>query len=614
MVTKPATQTIPDSPGSYQFLDEYGRVIYVGKAKSLRSRVSSYFTNRRNLHLRTIQMLDTATQVEWIQVDNDFEAIMLEYNLIKKHKPRFNVRLIDDKSYPFLAVTVSDEWPRPRVMRGKRNKKNKYYGPYAHAYAIRTTLDLLLKIFPLRSCSDAKLKRHQKIQKPCLLFHIDKCSGPCINAISKEDYQKLVDGMCSFLEGKTENVVSELNSEMLKAAENLNFERAAKLRDRLEAIEQSNEKQLMISSSQENIDVIGLFRDQLEAVGYVLFIRNGKVVGRQKFIIDLVEDLSQAELIETLIEGIYAELDIEAKLVLVPETPEDLELYEDWLSESAGTRVQIRQPKRGDKVTLLNLAEKNAEEEFQRNRVKRSADYNTRSQALNELQKWLDLPQAPLRIECYDMSHLQGTNYVGSMVVAEDGLMKNSEYRRFQVKDVTQNDDYAAMREVLTRRFNSYIKDRSKPVEERGKFQYPPNLVVVDGGKGQLGVAYEVLTELNLLDQISLCSLAKRLEEVFVPDRKEPIIIPRQSKALYLLQRLRDESHRFAIEYHRKLRNKEMTQSVLDDIKGLGNTRKQRLIKEFGGINKIKSASLEQLKEISWLPDSVAENIYNHFH
>lgn len=616
MVLRPSPGTIPDAPGSYQFKDVSGRVIYVGKAKSLRSRLASYFQNPANMHARTAQMVSAAESVEWMQVRNDVEALMLEYNLIKKHRPRFNIRLVDDKSYPYLAVTVGDQWPRPRVMRGTKRKDTRYFGPYGHAYAIRQTLDQLLRTFPVRTCSDAKFGRHSKLGKPCLLFHIEKCSGPCVGEVGEAEYGEMVDDLCQFLAGDTEPVIVKLRGEMAEAAEGLEFEKAARIRDRIATVEKAVESQQMVADRNEDIDVVGIAEDELEACVFVFYVRKGRVLGRKAMVVDKVEEVTPGELVDKILEGLY---DLEPvmgmpKVVLVPAESSDTELYQDWLSLLRGSKVAIRVPQRGDKRQLMETVEKNAADEFARHRLKRASDHNSRAKALNELQKQLDLPTAPLRIECYDMSHLQGTDYVGSMVVVEDGLAAKGEYRRFKVRTVVQNDDYAAMEEVLTRRFSNYIKERSKPVAERGKFQYPPQLLVVDGGKGQLSVAVRVLAELGLSGEIPVCSLAKRFEEVYVPSQPDPIRIPRQSEALYLLQRIRDESHRFAISYHRQLRAKRMTASVLDGIEGLGPARKKRLTKELGGITKVRKASLEDLQVLSWLPNQVAEAVFAKTH
>lgn len=617
MVQRPPAGTIPDTPGSYQFKDADGRVIYVGKAKSLRSRLSNYFQNPRNLHSRTRQMVETAETVEWMQVGNEVEALMLEYTLIQRHKPRFNVRYMDDKSYPFLAVTTLDEWPRAMVMRGKRKKGNRYFGPYGQAYAIRDTLDLLLRTFPIRTCTDNKFRHHEKLGKPCLLFHIEKCAGPCVGEIEKSAYDELVAELLRFLEGDTDAVVEALEAQMDTAAEDLEFELAAHLRDRLSAVRKAIEKQQMVFPKNEDADIIGLFDDELEAAVQVFFVRKGRVMGRRGFVVDKAEELDRPELVSRVLERLYFDDNPIGwpKEVLVPELPSNQELYEAWLSELRESKVTIRIPQRGDKRQLLETVTQNAEETFTRHRLKRSADHNSRARALNELQEYLDLPNAPLRIECYDMSHIQGTDYVGSMVVVEDGLPKKSEYRRFKIKTVDGNDDFAAMEEVLERRFTAYLADRERPIEERdGKFAYPPQLLVVDGGKGQLSSAVRVLDELGLRNEIPVVSLAKQFEEVFVPGKSESIKLPRQSEALFMLQRIRDESHRFAITYHRQLRDKRMTKSALDGIPGLGPTRKKRLAKELGGVNAVKRAELETLTALSWLPDEVAENVYRALH
>lgn len=616
VVQRPPAGSIPDTPGSYQFKDAHGRVIYVGKARSLRQRLSNYFQNPANLQPRTAQMVASAETVEWIQVRNEVEALMLEYSLIKEHQPRFNVRLRDDKSYPFLAVTLDDDWPRAMVMRGAKRKGVRYFGPYAHAYAIRDTLDLLLRTFPIRTCSDNKFRNHERLGRPCLLFHIEKCSGPCVGEIGKGDYDALVGELLEFLDGDTEPVVRRLEQEMRTASDELEFERAARLRDRLATVRKAIERQQMVGERDEDLDVIGIVDDELEAAVQVFFVRKGRVVGRKGFVLDKVEDLTPGELVDDVLEGLYSELPPLGvpKAVLVPTESADPELHEAWLTQLRGSKVTIRVPQRGAKRELLETVTHNAKEEFTRHRLRRSADHNSRARALNELQEWLGLPEAPLRIECYDMSHIQGTDYVGSMVVLEDGLPNPREYRRFKVREVPGNDDFAAMEEVLTRRLGNYLEQRGKPVGERGKFAYPPQLLLVDGGKGQLSVAVRVLEELGLDEEIPVASLAKRFEEVYLPGDSEPVRIPRQSEALYLLQRIRDEAHRFAISYHRELRGKRMTRSVLDDIAGLGPTRKKRLVKELGGVRAVQQASLEDLQALSWLPDAVAAAVYDKLH
>ena len=620
MVQRPPAGTIPEGPGSYQFKDKDGRVIYVGKASSLRQRLSNYFQDPRNMHIRTAHMVQTAATVEWIEVRNEVEALMLEYNLIKQHRPRFNIRLMDDKSYPFMAVTLDEVWPRAMVMRGTKRKGVKYFGPYAHAWAIRDTLDLLLRTFPIRTCSPSKFTTHEKLGRPCLLFHIEKCSGPCVGEITPVAYEALVRDLCEFLDGDTDEVVNRLTADMLAAAGELEFETAARLRDRLGAVTRAIEKQQMVGDKSEDIDLIGLADDDLEAAVQVFYVRKGRVVGRKGFIIDKVEDLPVDGLIARILEELYGDappLGV-PKLVIVPAEPEASNVYEEWLTAARGSKVQIRVAQRGDKRELHETVTRNAKEEFTRHRLRRAADHNSRAKALNELQDALHLPEAPLRIECYDMAHLQGTDYVGSMVVMEDGLPRKSEYRRFKIKTVEGNDDYAAMEEVLTRRLQAYLDERDQPAPDRndrkGKFAYPPQLLLVDGGKGQLAVAERVVKALGLEDEIPIASLAKRFEEVYIPGHSEPMVLSRQSEALFMLQRIRDEAHRFANTFHRELRDKRMTVSVLDDIVGLGETRKKRLTKELGGVNAVKKASLETLKALSWLPDAVADAIYAKIH
>ena len=620
MVARPPAGTIPDAPGSYQFKDRDGRVIYVGKASSLRQRLSNYFQDPRNLHPRTAQMVATATSVEWIEVRNEVEALMLEYSLIKQHRPRFNVRLRDDKSYPFLAVTLDEQFPRALVMRGRKRKGTRYFGPYAHAYAIRDTLDLLLRSFPIRTCSPGKFNEHHRLGRPCLLFHIEKCSAPCVGEIDETPYRQLVQELCDFLDGDTDEIVRRLEAEMAAAAKGLEYERAARVRDRLLAVRRAIEKQQMVAERNEDIDVVGIADDELEAAVQVFFVRRGRVVGRKGFVLDKVEELTPGGLVDRILEELYGDEPPAGvpKQVLVPVEPDDTPTYEEWLSHLRGSRVQIRVPQRGDKRELHETVTRNAREEFVRHRLRRAGDHNARSRALTELQDLLGLPEAPLRIECYDMAHLQGTDYVGSMVVLEDGLPNKREYRRFKVKDVPGNDDYAAMEEVLTRRLTAYLDERDQPLDEPrqrpGKFAYPPQLLLVDGGKGQLAVAERVVRRLGLQDEIPIASLAKRFEEVFLPGSSVPVEVPRGSDALFMLQRIRDEAHRFANTFHRELRGKRMTASSLDGIPGLGEARRKKLVQAMGGVNAVKKASLDDLRALSFLPDAVAEAIHAKFH
>jgi len=609
-------RAVPDVPGSYQFKDAEGRIIYVGKARSLRSRVASYFVDPSQLHPRTAQMMRLASSLEWIAVRSDVEAIMLEYNLIKVHRPRFNVRLVDDKSYPYFAVTVEDDWPRALVMRGARKKGIRYFGPYAHAYAIRETLDLLLRSFPVRTCSDAKLNRHARLGRPCLLYHIERCSGPCVGAVGHARYRELVDGLMAFLDGDITPIEEKLDAAMKDASAELSFELAARLRDQLASIRLASERQEMVASSAEDFDLIGLAEDELRAAAQILHVRRGRVVGQEGFVMEKVESLSEGALIGRVLAQYYAETPLGVpKEVFVPHLPEDPETYEAWLGERRGKKVRIVVPERGRKRALLSVAAQNATEALARHRMKRASDLTSRAQALEELRSALDLSESPLRIECYDMSHLQGTDYVGSMVVMEDGLLKRSDYRRFKVSAVAGNDDYGAMAEVLTRRLKRLDDkdDGSVPGRSR-RFSYPPQLLLLDGGKGQLGVGVKVLKDCGLSHSIAVAALAKQFEEVFVPGRRDPIRIPRDSEAIYLLQELRDEAHRFAITYHRSLRGKRMVRGALVGIPGLGKSRQARLIKELGGVRAVQRASLEDLRALTWLPQTVADATYAHLH
>ncbi len=623
MNVRPPTGTIPDAPGSYQFLDRDDQVLYVGKAKSLRHRLPNYWADPAALAPRTAQMVAQADRVEWVVVDTEVDALILEHALIQAHKPRFNVRLKDDKSYPWLAVTVSDEWPRPVVFRGRKRKGVRYFGPYGHVGALRETLDLLLRSFPLRTCSETKFKRHARLGRPCLLYDIERCSGPCVGAVEPGRYAEMVEDLMRFLSGDTAPVVERLQREMQGASDALEFERAARLRDRLVAVRKAAETQQMVSRRAEDLDLIGVAEDDLEAAIQVFHVRRGRVVGRSGSVADKVEDLSGGEFVERVLQDLYGAPGAEVpRVVLVPELPDSAEVLGSWLSSLRGSPVSLRVARRGEKRALHQTVTRNAAEDLARHRLRRSGDHNARSKALTELQSALGLRQAPLRIECFDMSHLQGTDYVGSMVVFEDALAKKADYRRFAVRSVAGNDDYAAMEEVLTRRLTNLVAERAErakrraaePEEDRGarrptapkRFAYPPQLLVLDGGKGQLGVGVRVLERLGLTGEIELAALAKQFEEVFVPGLDEPVRIPRGSEALYLLQRVRDEAHRFAITFHRERRGRRMTRSVLDGIPGLGPARKKRLVAAFGGVRAVQAATPEELAGLSWLPDQVA--------
>src|SRR5918995_984868 len=559
---RPKPDAIPDHPGVYLFRDRNGRVIYVGKAISLRKRTASYFQPMRNLHPRTAAMVEASASLEWMLVQSEVEALQLEYNLIKQHRPRYNVRYRDDKSYPWLAVPLADEIPRPRVERGPKRKGTRYFGPYAHAYAIRETLDLLLRTFPMRTCSKGVFDRHRRLGRPCILFDINKCSGPCVGRISPEGHRRIVEEFVAFMDGRTRPTLQRLEAEMRQAAEQLNFELAARLRDQLGSVRKAMERQQMVSSTPEDFDIAAFAEDDLEAAVQVFFIRRGRVVGRRGFVVDKVEALDTASLAASFVQQLYGDrADEVPREVFLPVLPEGADAARAW--------------------------------------------------GLKELQEALDLPEAPLRIECYDISNLQGSQVVGSMVVFEDGLARKSEYRRFEIRSVEGQDDVASLREVLTRRLARLASERDLPEQEpegsgepqggapvdrerRRKFAYPPNLIVVDGGRPQLAAALEAVRA-SASPDLPVVSLAKRMEEVYLPGMPDPVVIPRDSEALYLLQQVRDEAHRFAITYHRKLRDKKMTKSVLDDVPGLGPTRRTRLLREFGSVKRLREQSRDDL-------------------
>jgi excinuclease ABC subunit C len=604
---RPKPSEIPDQPGAYLFRDKHGKVVYVGKAKSLRSRVPSYFGV--GLHPRTQAMVDTARSVEWIITESEVAALMLEFSLIKRHRPRFNVKLVDDKSYPYLAITRSDEWPRARVMRGAKRKGNEYFGPYAHTYAIRKTLDQLLRTFPVRTCTNSFFERQRAQGRPCLLYHIEKCSGPCIEAVTPEDYQRMVDGLATFLNGDTEAVLADLEVRMWEASERQEFELAARHRDRLDDVRRAMLRQEVVTERPEDFDLIAFHGDDLESAFQILHVRRGRLVGRMGTVVDRVEELTDSELMGRVIRQLYGD-DDPPKEVLVELEPAEKDLLQEWLEERRSTKVSLRVPARGAKRRLMETTATNAAEAFARHRLKRSQDHNARAKALRSLQEVLDLPEPPLRIEAYDISTLQGTNTVASMVVLEDGIPRRSDYRRFKIRTIDGQDDFAAMEETVRRRFRAYLAERDRSVAQQGKFSYPPSLVLVDGGPGQLGRAVRVLDELEL--DIPAIGLAKRMEEVYLPGKPEPIRIPRDAEALYLLQQVRDEAHRFAITYHRQLRSKSMVDSILDEVPGIGPQRKKDLLKRFGSLKKIRDAGAEALAEV--VPKNVADDLYAALH
>jgi excinuclease ABC subunit C len=613
---RPAPGEIPTQPGVYRFRDEHRRVIYVGKAKSLRSRLSSYFQDISALHPRTQTMVTTAASVEWTVVSTEVEALQLEYSWIKEFDPRFNVKYRDDKSYPFLAVTMGDEVPRVQVMRGAKRKGTRYFGPYAHAWAIRETVDLLLRVFPVRTCSNGVFRRAQQIGRPCLLGYIGKCSAPCVGWISTDDHRALADDFCDFMAGDTGRFVRRLEREMAEASHAQEYERAARLRDDLAALSKALEKSAVVLADATDADLFAFAQDELEAAVQVFHVRGGRVRGQRGWVVEKVEDVDTGDLVEHLLQQVYGDAPSAVpREVLVPELPHEPARVTEWLTSLRGSRVDLRVPRRGDKRTLLETVERNAGQALNLHKTRRGGDLTARSQALQELQDALGLPSAPLRIECFDVSNLQGTEVVASMVVFEDGLPRKSEYRRFSVRGLDGNDDTAWMHEVLTRRFRRYLQDRSEtgepeledsddgpsPIDpETGRprrFAYPPNLVVVDGGPPQVAAAARALGELGI-DDIALVGLAKRLEEVWLPGEEHPIVLPRTSEGLYLLQRVRDEAHRFAITYHRQRRSRSMTASELDGVPGLGATRRAALLKHFGSVKKLRAATAEEIAQV----------------
>ncbi len=605
---RPSSAEIPDAPGAYLFRDTYGQVTYVGKAKSLRKRVASYFS--RDLAPRTRAMIESSSRVEWIVVDSEVAALFLEYSLIKEHLPRFNIRLRDDKSYPYLAITRSDRWPRARVMRGSKKKGTQYFGPFAHAYAIRNTLDLLLKSLPIRTCSDTVFRRHQLKDRPCIEYEIERCSAPCVGFVDPDTYAEYVDGLTQVLTGSAEELLVRLERRMLAASDRLEYERAARIRDQVRDVRRAVARQEVVTDRPEEFDLIATEGDDLEVSVQVLKIRSGRIVGRLGSIIDKVEDVTPAQIMATVLRDLYDESSPPPRLILMEALPPADEPWSDLLSRRRGSRVTLRVPQRGAKRRLMQTAKTNASDAFLRHRLRRQSDHNARAKDLRSLQTVLTLPEPPLRIEAYDISTIQGRHTVGSMVVLEDGLPRRGHYRRFRIRTVQGQDDFSSMEEVIRRRFAAYMQDLEKPVSERGKFAYPPSLVLIDGGPGQIGRAVEVIDRFDL--QIPVAGLAKRMEEVYVPGQPEPIIIPRDQSALHLLQRVRDEAHRFALMYHRQLRGKRMIDSILDDVYGIGPARKKALIREFGSVKQMRNADLERLARV--VPLNVAENLYATLH
>ena len=639
---RPAPGTIPLDAGVYKFRDARGQVIYVGKAKSLRQRLNSYFADVAGLHQRTRQMVTTAASVEWTVVRTEVEALQLEYTWIKEFDPRFNVRYRDDKSYPSLAVTLYEDYPRLQVMRGPKRKGVRYFGPYSHAWAIRETLDLLLRVFPARTCSAGVFKRAGQVGRPCLLGYIGKCSAPCVDRVSAEEHRNIVDDFCDFMAGRTDTMMKRLEKDMQRASENLEFEQAARLRDDLGALQRALEKQAVVFGDGTDADVVAFAEDDLEAAVQVFHVRGGRIRGQRGWVVDKLDEMTTGDLVEQFVTQFYGIFTDDGsdipREVLVPEIPDDNGALSEWLSERRGSRVSLRVPQRGDKRALAETVRRNAAQSLMQHKLKRASDLTARSRALGELQETLELPTSPLRIECFDISHVQGTNVVASMVVFEDGLARKSEYRRFALRDTSEGTgDVQWIAEVVRRRFARYLDEQVQdgPAEDitdnvengvdgavdRGvapgidpttgrprRFAYAPNLLVVDGGAPQVAAAHAVLQDLGI-DDVALVGLAKRLEEVWLPEQPYPAILPRTSEGLYLLQRVRDEAHRFAITYHRQKRSKAMTVSALDDIPGLGETRRKALMTRFGSLKRLRAASVEDIVAVPGIGARTAQAI-----
>ncbi|MFF3210352.1 excinuclease ABC subunit UvrC [Streptomyces sp. NPDC002886] len=636
---RPQPGQVPDSPGVYKFRDEHRRVIYVGKAKSLRQRLASYFQDLAGLHPRTATMVTTAASVEWTVVSTEVEALQLEYSWIKEFDPRFNVKYRDDKSYPSLAVTMNEDYPRVQVMRGPKKKGVRYFGPYGHAWAIRETVDLMLRVFPVRTCSAGVFKRSAQIGRPCLLGYIGKCAAPCVGRVTPEEHRELAEDFCDFMAGRTGTYLTRLEQQMHEAAEEMEYEKAARLRDDIGALRRAMEKNAVVLADATDADLFAVAEDELEAAVQIFHVRGGRVRGQRGWVTDKVEAVDTAGLVEHALQQLYGEEKGESvpKEVLVPALPEDTPALSQWLAERRGSQVSLRIPQRGDKKALMETVHRNAQQSLALHKTKRAADLTTRSRALEEIAEALDLDGAPLRIECFDISHLQGDDVVASMVVFEDGLARKGEYRRFQIKSFEGQDDVRSMHEVVSRRFRRYLQEKLKTgewspespdapespgaaaggevdqdtPEDDGRpkrFAYPPQLVVVDGGQPQVAAAKRALEELGI-DDVAVCGLAKRLEEVWLPGEDDPVVLPRSSEGLYLLQRVRDEAHRFAIQYQRNKRGKRLKAGPLDEVPGLGESRRLALIKHFGSVKKLRQATIDQICEVPGIGRKTAETV-----
>ncbi len=615
-VTHPATYrpksgSIPESAGVYRFKDADDVVIYVGKASNLRSRLNSYFADVTSLHPRTYAMVNAASKVDWVTVNNEVEALQVEYSWIKEYDPRFNVRYRDDKSYPYLAVTMNEEFPRVQVMRGAKKPGVKYFGPYAHAWAIRETVDQLLRVFPMRSCSQGVFQRHQRMDRPCLLGDIGRCAAPCIARVDADEHRRIAEELCRFLGGRTDTFVRDIERAMSEASANQDYELAARLRDDLAALRRALARSAVVLPDDTDADVVAMFADELEVSLQVFHVRGGRVTGQRSFIVERTIDSGEDELVEQFITQLYGDKDADSERsgvprnVIVSHLPPNIEVLTQWLSAIRGAKARISVPARGAKRELLATVQQNAQEALTIHKLRRAGDLTVRGQAMQELQEYLELPAAPLRIECIDISGHQGTNLTASIVVFEDAVAKKSEYRKYAIAD--HQDDLAAMKEAVTRRF-ARLAPSAEDGHEVARRRYQPGLLVVDGGEPQVNAAAAALAALGI-DFIAVCGLAKRLEEVWLPRNPDPVILPRRSEGLYLLQRVRDEAHRFAVAYHRQRRAKAARVSVLDEIPGLGPARRKALIKQFGSVKKLRMATSEEIAMVPGIGRKIAATV-----
>jgi excinuclease ABC subunit C len=604
---------LPTDPGVYRFFDKDEKVIYVGKAKNLKNRINSYFGS--NLQIKTRRMVKTAVRVDWTIVNSELEALQLEFTWIKQFNPDFNVQFKDDKSYPYLAIDLAAEFPRLFISRSKKQKGVKYFGPYSHAWALRSTFETLTKIYPVRTCSESNFKTAVRNKRQCLLGDIGKCAAPCVEWISKDDHKDLAQNLANFIEKSPTEILGRIEEEMQDAAKKEEFERAGRLRDQLSAINKAFESTDRFLNENINADVLAIHEDITHAALSQFTIKAGRITGSRSWIIDRANLLEDEEIITAMIGKIYSE-SIPPQELIIDQLPEDISSIEEWLSEKAGKSVSLTRPVKGEKLEIIQLVKRNANQALIQYLSKRANDSAVSGGALTEIAEQLELAELPLRIECFDISNIQGTSMVASMVVFEDGQPKKSEYRRFSIDDQSGFDDTRAMNHVITRRFKRYLEEKSIDIAEsntqgvsRPKFAYPPQLVVVDGGKPQVNAAAKALRDLGIED-IALCGLAKRLEEVWLPNSSEPIIFPRHSEALYLLQRVRDEAHRFAINFHRSKRSKLMLDSFLDEIAGLGEGRRKALLDKFGTVTALKSASIEEISDVPGIGPKMAKTIF----